>query len=103
MRRRPAFVLLALAVASCGISRESRIEARLEKAGMKPKLARCMAHKLNEKLSDDELSELADATRRQPDGERLNGRALAAQIVAIDDPHLVETVSRALLGCSILD
>jgi hypothetical protein len=95
-----AIVLLLLA--GCGLSREARIERRLEHAGLKPELARCVAHRLDRRLSNDQLGELADAAKRAkgPDGKvRLD--ALAATLQA-SDPAVAAVVGRAALHCTLL-
>ncbi len=108
MRRHP-ILLLTLAVAACsGFSREARIEDRLERAGIKPRLARCLARRFDETLSNGELSRLGDAARAArvanagDGGHHLSIAALAGQLQSPDDRHLADSVSRAALGCAIL-
>ncbi len=107
--RRALVLLLPLAVAACsGLSREARIEAKLEKAGVKPHLARCLARKFDDTLSNDELRRLGDAAAaarvaNQGDGgHHLSIGTLAGQLQSPDDQHLADVVSRAALGCAIL-
>jgi hypothetical protein len=105
---RALFLILPLAFAACsGLSREARIESKLERAGVKPHLARCLARRLDEKLSDDELARLGDAAKAaraaDPDGgHHLSVGGLAGQLQSPGDRHLADVLSRAALGCAIL-
>lgn len=108
MRSIPVLLLTLAVVACSGLSRQARIEAKLEQAGVKPHLARCLARKFDTSLSDDELSRLGKAAKAarvaDPDDRRhhLSIGALAGQLDAPEDRHLADTVSRAALGCAIL-
>ncbi len=98
--RRTAATLLLLASCS-GVSREARIEAKLAEAGLKPKLAHCLAPKLAHDLSDDQLHELATAMKAEPRGGH-GTRMLSRRLSAIDDPRVADIVSRATLACAIM-
>jgi hypothetical protein len=106
--RRSLILPVFLAVAACsGLSREARIETKLEQAGIKPHLARCLAHKLDDSLSDDELARLSEAAKAARNADADGGRhlsigRLADQLQSPDDRHLADVVSRAALGCAIL-
>ena len=102
-------LLLPLALAACsGLSREARIEAKLEQAGVKPRLARCLARKFDDTLSNDELARLGEAAKAaraanaDGGGHHVSIGALAGQLQSPDDRHLADIVSRAALGCAIL-
>jgi hypothetical protein len=98
----PALILPAL-LAGCGPSREARIEAKLEQAGLKPKLARCMAPKLAGRLSTTQLETLADAAKRRPgDTNRVTLDQIAVRLQQSGDPEIVGIVGRAGFKCAIL-
>ena len=101
MRR--SILLLALLAAACsGLSREDRIRDRLERAGIKPRLAACMAPKLARDLSNDELAGLAAAAKGLRDEEgRVKIEALAGRLEGTD-PHVADVAGRAAIGCAIL-
>lgn len=101
--RSVALVALTLLAGCSGLSREDRIADRLEQAGLKPALARCMAGKLAIDLDDDELRRLADAAKpREPDGSRPGRKALLRRVDDLGDPHVSSVVARAGIGCTIL-
>jgi hypothetical protein len=100
--RRIAALLLPCLLAACsGLSREDRVEAKLEQAGLKPKLARCLAPKLARDLSNDQLRALADAAKTD-DGGGHGEKALRRRLAIIDDPQVADVVSRAALACAIM-
>jgi hypothetical protein len=98
-------VLLAalLPLAACsGLSPEARVQAGLEKAGLSPRMARCMAPRLVERLSGDELRKLGSLGGVTKDSPReMSLDELLFRIRALDDPHIVKVVSKAGLVCVI--
>jgi hypothetical protein len=98
----PAIALLL--VAGCSLaSPEARIREKLVAAGVKPHMADCLAPKLSRKLSTAELEELGKAAKGAGDHRaHLGIGALADRLQGIDDPHVVDVVTRAGLSCAIL-
>lgn len=94
--------LIALVASCSSFSPEAKIRDRLEKAGVKPHMAACMAEKLARKLSTDELRQL-DTVAKLPKTHpgHLSLDELADRLEAIHDPHIVNVVTKAGLGCAI--
>jgi hypothetical protein len=103
--KRPLFALAALALlAGCSvISPEAKVRSRLIEAGLKPHLAACLAEKLVRKLSTPELEKL-NALARIPrtDTGRMSIDELSDRLGTLNDPHIVDVVTRSGLGCAIL-
>ncbi|MGN6269441.1 MAG: hypothetical protein ACTHM0_06060 [Sphingomonas sp.] len=90
-------LLLPLVVAGC-MAPTARVEAGLERAGLKPRLAHCMAPRMADRLSRDQLRQLASlpkAPRAQSFDE------LLYRLRALDDPEIVRVTSKAALKCEI--
>ncbi len=99
--RSPAFalpLLVALALAGCG-SRTSRVEAALVKAGLSQHMAGCIAPRLTDRLSDDQLRALAKVPGDGSDSGGTSG--MIARVAATGDPDVVEAVSAAVLHCAM--
>ena len=89
-------------VAACAQPFEGRVASRLAEAGLPRPVADCMAGRWVERLSLLQLrkiSSLADTLR----GER--GRLTIVRFVAkarqIDDPEIVEVVTRSSIACAL--
>ena len=101
------FTLFAFALlAGCSvISPEARVRDKLLAAGVKPHLADCLAPKLARKLSIPELEQLGKAAKlakRDGDGaHHLKLGELADRLQAVNDPHIIDVVTRAGLSCAI--
>jgi hypothetical protein len=95
-------VLLGLISGCATVSPEAKVRERLIAAGVKPRLAECMAGKLVRKLSTDELKalgRLAKLPGRDPG--HLSIDELGYRLQALNDPHVVDVVTRTGLGCAI--
>ncbi|MBY8829116.1 hypothetical protein [Hephaestia mangrovi] len=90
-------VLLPLALAAC-VTPTARVEAGLERAGLKPHLARCMAPRLADRLSHDQLRQLASLPKA-PRARSFD--ELLYRLRALDDPDIVHVTSKAALKCEI--
>jgi hypothetical protein len=103
MMRKFGATLALLALASCAaIDPRVQVREKLIEAGIKPSMADCLAEKLVRKLDHDQLRELARVAKlpRQDVG-RMSIYELAGRVRAIQDPRIVEVVTRAGLGCAI--
>lgn len=90
-------------LAGCStVSPEARVRQKLIEAGVKPRMASCMADKLVRKLSQPELRDLARVAKlpREHPGAMSFGE-LTDRLQALNNPHIVEVVTRAGLGCAI--
>ena len=106
--------VLALLAGCASLSPEARVHEKLLAAGVKPHLADCLAPKLARKLSIPELEQLGraaklarggDDTEAGTGGDRphhLGIRELSDRLQAVNDPHIVDVVTRAGLSCAIL-
>ena len=105
MRRLIPLMILTLLASCTSLSPEGRVRDRLIAAGLKPRLASCMAEKLVRHLSTDELRTLGHAARlgEGQKVDRMTVGELAERVSAIGDPHIVKVVTRAGLGCAIAD
>ena len=77
---------LGLALSACATP-EQRIEQKLEQAGLKPHLARCMAPRLAHRLSHAQLRELASLPKAQH-AQSLD--EFLYRLRALDDHHIVK-------------
>ena len=103
MMKRIGTMLALLALASCA-ALDPRVQVRdkLIEAGLKPRMADCLAEKLVRKLDRDQLRELARVAKLQhKDVGHMSIAELADRLRAIQDPRIVEVVTRAGLGCAI--
>jgi hypothetical protein len=97
MRKTRVALLLPLALAAC-MTPTARVEAGLERAGLKPRLARCMAPRMTDRLSHGQLRQLASL----PKAERAQSfDELLYRLRALDDPEIVRVTSKAALKCEI--
>jgi hypothetical protein len=96
-------ILALLLAAGCStLSPEARVREKLIEAGVKPRMAECMADKLVRKLDGDQLHELARVARLPRDHPgHMSFDELAGRLRALNDPRIVEVVTRAGLGCAI--
>lgn len=103
MRRLFPIAILALLAGCASVTPEEAVRHRLIDAGLKPPVAACMAERLVRRLSPEELRRLGHAAQlaegRQVD--EMTVGELADRISAVGDPHIVEVVTRAGIGCAI--
>lgn len=93
---------LALALLAGCASRSSRIEAALVKAGLSEHLATCLAPRLADRLTDDQLRTLAAAAKREPgDAGKLKAAEIVARVAGTGDPQIADVVSKAGLHCAL--
>jgi hypothetical protein len=103
MKRLILSLALVGIVAGCSsISPETKVRSKLIAAGVKPPMAECMAGKLVRKLDTGELQQLAQVAKlpRQHPGS-MTFDELADRLRALNDPHIVNVVTRVGLGCAI--
>jgi len=94
---------LALAAAGCATpSPEARVRTKLIEAGLSRPMASCMAERLVDRLSIEELRRLGALMKL---GHRDIGQMtideLIRRIGALQDPHILKVVTKAGLGCAI--
>lgn len=98
MRRLAPFLpLLAFAISSCMTLARAALEDRFQAIGIPEKTALCMVDDLDQRLSDDDLQDLARYTldvARQPS----TIEAVRA-LMRIDNPRAVTAVGKSALSC----
>ncbi|RYD60595.1 MAG: hypothetical protein EOP58_16115 [Sphingomonadales bacterium] len=94
-----AFTLLA----GCAtVSPEAKIRTRLVEAGVKPRMAQCMAERLTDRLSLAQLRELNRMVGLvRKDAGAMTVNEIVDRLRATGDPRIVEVVTRAGVGCFI--
>jgi hypothetical protein len=90
-------LLPPLALAAC-VTPQSRVQAGLENAGLKPRLAHCMAARMIDRLSHDQLRALGGLPKA-PHAHSFD--QLLYRLRALDDPEIVRVTSKAALACEI--
>lgn len=100
--KRLALLSLALLAGCTIVSPEGKIRDKLVSAGVKPRMAECLAGKLAHNLSYSELKELDRVAKAaRPENGHLKFGALAEALKTTNDPHIVDVVTTAGLGCAI--
>ncbi len=104
LKRTAAFLALAF-LAGCVATPEQRVRSALVDAGVKDDVARCMAHRMVEKLSTEQLLELkhlASLAKQEDPDRKLTPHRLLRKVEALGDPEVVGVTSRAALACYIM-
>ena len=103
MKRLASILVLAAALAGCmTVSKTERVRAALLQAGVPPQMASCMADRLVERLSDDELRQLGHLAKLpHKDVGGMSIREIEERVSAIGDPHIVKVVTKSGIGCAI--
>lgn len=91
-----ALVLLC----GCAVSKEARIRAALADAGLPAPMAACMAERMADDLTGEQLQALAEAASvaRRPAGEVTIEQALKA-LASVGDPAMIGVLAMATTGC----
>lgn len=103
MRSSILLTSLLLLAACATISPEAKVREKLLEAGLKPRMAQCVAEKLVRHLSTAQLrrlGQLAKLPRRHAAGP-LRIDEFLARLDALNDPQIVAVATRAGLGCAI--
>ena len=102
--RSPILLASLLMLAACAtISPEAKVREKLLEAGLKPRMAQCVAERLVHHLSTVQLrklGQLAKLPRQHADGHMRIDEFLA-RLDALGDPEIVAVATRAGLGCAI--
>lgn len=92
------WLLPSLLMLGACASREMRIESALADAGVPRSMATCMAPRLAEDLSNDQLKRLAEAAKATQTRPADREDALPALYTRLD-PLTIATVGRISIGC----
>lgn len=95
--------LLALSLAACSsMGPEAKVRSALVNAGLPPHIAGCMAERMVDRLSMDELRQLKSLSKvGNRDVGAMSIDELLFRVRALEDPHILKVVTRAGLGCAI--
>lgn len=98
----PLLLPLALLPGCQTLSPEAKVRARLVEAGIKPRVAECLAERLVDDLSLGQLQALGEALKVPGrDVRAMSFRELSHRLRAIGDPEIVAVATRAGIGCAI--
>ena len=101
--RLAALLLPLVLLGGCAtVSPEAKIRTRLIEAGVKPRMAQCVAERLAHKLSLSELRELNRSVNLvRKDTGRMTVDEIVDRLRGAGNPHIVEVVTRAGVSCLI--
>lgn len=101
--KRLLLIGLALAVPACTTpSPEARVRASLLNAGLSRPMADCMAQRLVDRLSIQELRKLGSLAKlKDKQIGDMSIDQLMRHVAALGDPHIVKVVTKAGIGCAI--
>ena len=90
-----------IALAGCAVTPEQRVNAALRQAGVPPRVASCMAERMADRLSIQQLRELKRLSALREPGEHMGPKHILRSVEALGDPEIVRVTSRAAAGCYI--
>ncbi len=99
-----AILVPVLALCACAtVSIEARVREKLLEAGLKPRMAECVAPRLVDRLSIAQLRKLGQVAKlpRGQDVKHMRIEEFLARLDALGDPEIVAVATRAGLGCAI--
>ncbi|MGE0408768.1 MAG: hypothetical protein AB7P23_05840 [Amphiplicatus sp.] len=97
MRRALRLTIAALGIVSCATLARATLEDRLQAIGIPAGTAECMVDDLGERLSEDDLQDLARYTLRLSRAETT--AAAVRSLMEIDNPRAVAAVGRSAAAC----
>jgi hypothetical protein len=99
---RSGLAMIGLALLAGCASRTSRVEGALVQAGVSGRMASCLAPRLADQLTNDQLRALAKAAKRTPgDTGKVGTGEIVARVAGLGDPEIVRVVSAAGLHCAL--
>lgn len=101
-RFRTATLLLSALATACAPPLEGRIAGELVEAGLPQPIARCMAERWADRLSIVQLRKIAELTRHARDESgRITVGRFVTRVRALDDPEIVQVVTRSSVYCAL--
>jgi len=92
-------IVISVSLAACATAARVTLENRFEAIGLSPKMASCMVDDLDERLSDDDMRDLARYTvglaRADTPGKAID------QLLKFDNPRAVAAIGRAAFTCVV--
>lgn len=103
LRRCAPALAIPLALSACtGLSPESRLRAGLIEAGVAPGMAGCMASRMADRLTLDQLRKLQSlASLRKSDPGKISIDRFLHKVRALDDPEIFLVTSKSALTCAL--
>ena len=99
--KRALVILPLLALAGCAVSKEQRVNAALQKAGVPPRVASCMAERMSAKLSTAQLEQLRTLAKAPEAGEKMSLKHILRRVAEMGDPEIVIVTTRAAIRCEL--
>lgn len=94
--------LAALAALAACAGPQSRIESALTEAGLSPRISACMAERMVDRLSVDQLLKLRSLSGlADRPADQLSAREFLRRVRALRDPEILAVTSSALARCSL--
>lgn len=99
----PPVLIAGLLLSGCATpSPEARLRAGLVEAGLSPRMAGCMAQRMADRLSLDQLRRLKSlASLRGADMGGLSLDRFLHKVRALDDPEILVVTSKAAISCAL--
>ncbi len=95
-------LLLLVALTGCSQPFEARIATRLAEAGLSRPMSECMAQRWVKRLNLLQLRRIQTlASDLADDGGTLSVARLISRVREMDDPEIVEVVTRSTLVCAL--
>jgi cytochrome c553 len=92
-----AVIAAAVSLTACATAARATLIDRFEAIGLSPKMATCMVDDLDDRLSDDDMRDLARYTvglsRADTPGKAID------QLLEFDNPRAVAAIGRAAFAC----
>ncbi len=102
MRRLLLLLLPLLPLTACSQAFEGRIASRLDEAGLSRPMSECMAERWVKRLSLFQLRRIQRlAEELDSEGENLTVAGLIGRVREMDDPEIVEVVTRSTVMCAL--
>jgi hypothetical protein len=95
--RRAITLLAAAGLSACATVARATLEDRLQAIGIPEKAALCMVDELDERLSDEDLEDLARYTIGLARAD--SAIEAARSLMRIDNPRAVTAVGRSAISC----
>jgi hypothetical protein len=102
MRRLLLLLLTLLPLTACSQAFEGRIASRLDEAGLSRPMSECMAERWVKRLGVFQLRRIQRlAEDLESEGENLTIAGLIGRVREMDDPEIVEVVTRSTVVCAL--
>lgn len=102
MPRNLCLAIAAAGLAGCSLYAESRVRSALVEAGLSPPMAECIAERMVDRLSNDQLRSLGRLGELRKDGPGgMSSREFLSRYRGALDPEVYAVLARAGIGCAI--